>query len=254
MTIEKATIVAAIMTFITSIISSILAGRSISVTKKGNQRNIVSNEEISKKVQEAEDKRNESQIDANIVWNARVEWIQNVRRVTAEFITACYKYMRAYDQGTQESLDLIEEKKLLLILYFGPDGNEDINNNAVDIYDMNTNNAKNNLMVKLINEIFNQLKSYYMMKETFLESHQELVKCIECEEVENAKVYFCEKNEYGDKFLDGDCIRRKDELHVQENKSYEIIHGLSENLIKLSEAMRVYLKIEWKNTKTREKY
>ena len=30
--------------------------------------------------QDAENKRNETQIDASVVWSARVEWIQNVRR------------------------------------------------------------------------------------------------------------------------------------------------------------------------------
>lgn len=98
MTAETATIIAAILAFIASVISSILSGYSIHETKKGNKENIESNREISREVQVAENKRNESQIDANIVWNARVEWIQNVRRVTAEFITACYKYMRNCDK------------------------------------------------------------------------------------------------------------------------------------------------------------
>ena len=43
--------------------------------------------------QDEENKRNESQIDANIVWSARVEWIQNVRRATADLLTAINNYI-----------------------------------------------------------------------------------------------------------------------------------------------------------------
>jgi hypothetical protein len=247
------TIISGILSFVASCIASYFSWCSICETKKGNEDNRESNEKISREVQEAENKRNESQIDANIVWNSRVEWIQNVRRVTAEFITDCYKYMRAYDNSSKESLNLVEEKKLLLILYFGPDGHGADLNKATNIFDAQTNNGKNDLIVNLINEIYFQIKKYYDASRTLEQCNKELTKCVECENGRAYKQYFCEKDEYGDKFSDDDCENCKEKIKIQEENSYAVISGLQENLEKLSEAMRIYLKIEWNNAKNRNK-
>ena len=185
MTAETATIIAAILAFIASVISSIFSGYSIHETKKGNKDTIKSNKEISREVQAAENKRNESQIDANIVWNARVEWIQNVRRVTAEFITECYKYIRACDNSSNESLNLVEEKKLLLILYFGPDGHGTDQAKAKDIFDVKTNKAKNDLIISLINNIYNQVKIYHQMRKILNDSNKDLARCSQCENAQS---------------------------------------------------------------------
>lgn len=253
MTTETATIIAAILAFIASAISSILSGYSIHETKKGNRDNIESNKEISREVQIAENKRNESQIDANIVWNARVEWIQNVRRLTAEFITDCYKYIRTCNNLPKESLNLVEEKRLLLILYFGPDGHVGDQNKANDIFDEKTNNAKNDLIIDLINRIYKQIKDYHRAQKIFENCHKELLKCLECEKAYANKQYICEVNEDGDKFIENDCLNHQEEVNKQERESYKIIHGLSEDLESLSKAMRIYLKIEWNHAKNRDK-
>ncbi|WP_373263012.1 hypothetical protein [Hungatella hathewayi] len=253
MTIEIVTIIAAILAFIASIISSILSGYSIHVTKKGNKDNIDSNTEISREVQAAENRRIESQIDANIVWNARVEWIQNVRRVTAEFITDCYKYMRENGNSLKESLNLIEEKKLLLILYFGPDGNGADPNKASNILDEQTNNAKNNLIVDLINTICNQIKNYHREEESLKYNKELRSNCSRCESEMENKQYLCETNKYGDKFSEDNCVAYKKELDSKISASYNTIYELYKNINILSETMRIYLKIEWNSAKNREK-
>lgn len=254
MTTEIATIIAAILAFITSVISSILSGYSIHETKKGNKDNIESNKEISREVQAAENKRNERQIDANIVWNARVEWIQNVRRVTAEFIADCYKYMRAYDDSSKESLNLVvEEKKLLLILYFGPDGDGIEQNKFNNILDKQTNNAKNDSIVELINIICVQIKKYHEARKKLNDCYEKLGECARCENENENKQYFCENNDYGDKFSDEQCASFKENIHLEETKNASIIQELHKNLNKLSEAMRIYLKIEWNSAKKRDK-
>lgn len=255
MTIDG-TIIAAVIAAITSCISSLLSLYSIKVTKKGNEKNIESSEEISKKVQEAENKRMEAQIDANIVWNARVEWIQNVRRVTAEFITACYKYVQSDESDKNEqnqNLELIQQQKSLLILYFGPDGTERGKNKAQDICDMDTNNAKNEMIVDLINELFNQLKIYFNVKNELNRCHDELVECIECENAESGKSFICEKNEYGDKFTENDCKQSQEKRQNREKYYYQQYEKVFDNMDLLTEAMRIYLKIEWTCTKNREK-
>lgn len=224
--------------------------------KKGNEKNIESNEEISKKVQEAENKRTEAQIDANIVWNARVEWIQNVRRVTAEFITACYKYVQSNESDKDEqnqNLELIQQQKSLLILYFGPDGTERNKKKAQDICDKDTNNAKNEMIVTLINELFKQLKKYFNVKRELNRCHAESVECKKCENAESEKLFLCEKNEYGDKFTEDDCKASQEERKNNEKNYKQQYNEVFANIELLTEAIRIYLKIEWTCTKNREK-
>lgn len=259
MTTEKATIIAAGMAALTSILSSVLAGYSIRVTKKGNERNIESNKEISNRVQEAENIRIEAQIDANITWNARVEWIQNVRRITAEFITACYKYIHsnASDKDEQNrNLEMIQEKKSLLILYFGPDGIEENKKKAQNICDITTNKAKNEMIVALINRLFEQLRAYFLNESEYERYHTDLVKCIACENAENGKTISCVKDEYEGEveyFTELDCKSLQEEQKKGEKSCIERRKYLFDNINLLTEAMRIYLKIEWNCAKSRGK-
>ncbi|KOR55613.1 hypothetical protein FDA33_10520 [Clostridium botulinum] len=255
MTTEKATIIAAVIAAIASIVSSAFTLHSIRVTKKGNEENIESNKEISNKVQEAENIRIEAQIDANITWNARVEWIQNVRRITAEFITACYKFIHSDAENQNEqnrNLELIQEKKSLLILYFGPDGTGE--NKAKDICDTMTNKAKNEMIVTLINKLFEQLKLYFSEKKAYDRSREELAQCSACENTEHERIYDCVKYQYEGvdiNFTESDCKQLQEENQKKQKISMENIKALFDNINLLTEAMRIYLKIEWNCTKSR---
>lgn len=259
MTTDNATIIAAGIAAFTSIISSILAGYSIRVTKKGNEKNIESNKEISIKVQEAENKRIEAQIDANITWNARVEWIQNVRRITAEFITACYKYIHsdASDKKEQNrNLEFVQEKKSLLILYFGPDGINENKNKAQNICDRITNKAKNEMIVTLINKLFEQLEAYFSNEKLYKTYHTNSVKCFACENAENGKTISCAKDEYEGEveyFTEFDCKKSQEKNRKLELSCIKRREELFYNINLLTEAMRIYLKIEWNYTKSRLK-
>lgn len=242
------TIIAALIAALTSIISSILVGYSIYITKKGNNENIESNKEISQKVQQAEDIRTEIQIDANITWKARVEWIQNVRRVTAEFVTAIYKYVHSdpYDEHEfHKKLEMVQEKKCLLILYFGPDGIVMDKVKAQSICDKNTNNAKNEMVVGLINSIFNQLRAYFPNESLREHYHSNVIECIKCE---NSQQVACT---YGESKTD--CIKHKNEQLNLEKECIKTKEKLFSDVELLVEAMRIYLKLEWKYTKNRKK-
>lgn len=105
--VEVGTIVAAIIAALMSLISVI-------VTARGNKKNRENNEKLTEQIQNAENARTESLIDANIIWNARVEWIQNVRKVTAEYISACYKYIRYCDsENGEKSINDLQNNKVL---------------------------------------------------------------------------------------------------------------------------------------------
>ncbi|WP_242291267.1 hypothetical protein [Bacillus cereus group sp. BfR-BA-01356] len=91
-------------------------------------------------------KTNKSNFKANIVAKSRIEWIQEVRKKSVDFMSACYNlfdYIEAHGDGIlyseereKEFIGLkneIEKNGTLLILYFGPnvDGNK---NNDLIVY------------------------------------------------------------------------------------------------------------------------
>lgn len=71
-------------------------------------------------------------LKANVVSNARIEWIQEVRKRSVDFISACYSlveyHKKNHTDDNKEELDKIkneiEKSGTLLILYFGPDKNK----------------------------------------------------------------------------------------------------------------------------------
>lgn len=242
-------IISVVVTQICPVAATIFSAWSILVTRKGNKKNIESNEKISQQVQDAEDKRIEAQIDANIVWNARVEWIQNVRRVTADFITACYKYVQTDKRNVEEqkkNLDLIQQNKTLLILYFGPDTKNVIGHQ--DILNQESNEAKNNEIVTLINTIFEQAKDYFFNKERLDKCIDDLNECNTCQEsCYHAQMYLCGIQKEQDKCHN--VMERLDEIIEEyERDNKEFLH----NIGLLSEAMRIYLKLEWNKAKNRD--
>lgn len=184
----------------------------------------------------------------NITWKARVEWIQNVRRVTAEFVTAIYKYLHTDPYDVYElykNLEIVQEKKCLLILYFGPDDVDIGKARAQDICDKNTNNAKNEMVVDLINSVFNQLRAYFQNESLREQYHSNVIKCMKCK---NSKQSECM---YGES--EADCIKYKNEQLNFENECIKTRERLFDDVELLIEAMRIYLKLEWKYTKNRKK-
>lgn len=238
------TIIAAIIAAITSFISSILVLYSIHVTKRGNKENIESNKEISKTVQQAEDMRTKKQIDANTTWKARVEWIQNVRKITAEFVTSIYKYVHSnpYNEcEVHKNLEMVQEKKYLLILFFGPNYIRDEEKGAEHICDKRTNVAKNEMIVDLINSIYNYLQKYFHNESLREHYHSNVIDCIKCKSGRQIDCMHSESKE--------DCIKYKNEQSNLENECIKTKEKLFHDVELLIESMRIYLKIEWEITK-----
>ena len=128
MDVGNATIIAAAIAAAVSLGSSVFAwcaaNKSNKAAAQSNEVTNRTNREIAVFEQDEENKRNESQIDANIVWSARVEWIQNVRRATADLLTAINNYIYSDENDVdlvKMNLMSVREKSNLLILYFGAD-------------------------------------------------------------------------------------------------------------------------------------
>lgn len=238
------TIIASFIAFIPATISAILSA----LNRKDNKT-------YSQKMLDIDKEKTEKQIDANIVWSARVEWIQNVRKASSEFISACYNYMHIVNENPlndySEYLNKIEEKMLLLILYFGPDNTN--NQTTTDIFDPKTNSNKNEKIVELINNIYEGIKYYKIAYNNIKKFRQLLGECSSCENLRRVREdYFkCDKDAYG-KFTQSDCEKNQSQYTLDRNKNQKIVYTLNQNLKKLCESMRIYLKIEWNRAKIRD--
>lgn len=252
-----------IATIIAAVIAAVAAIYSVRVTKKGNEKNIESTEKISKQVQNAENERTKAQIDANLVWNARIEWIQNVRRVTADFINACFSYsqtdisppskeehLEEKAKLMRESINFVHKSKNLLILYFGPDKPSEGERLATDIYDQETNAGKNEMIVELIEEIYALACYYLIQKSKYYSARDELNQCDRCKTENGPK---CQEPEEGDFYTEYDCEMKQKTLHDTLSKTDSEMQNFHDKVSSLSEAMRIYLKIEWNEAKNWDK-
>lgn len=106
---ETTTIISSVLSLIAAVIAAYSAYKSNKVATQCDELTNRTNREIANVEQEAENKRNEIRIDASIVWSARVEWIQNVRRVTADFLTAINNYI----YSEKMIMNLIKKKLML---------------------------------------------------------------------------------------------------------------------------------------------
>lgn len=191
------------------------------------------------------------QIDANIVWTARVEWIQNVRNLTAELITAVNSYILSGNEETQKkNLDIVREKSELLILYFGPDKKYNVD---VDILNRITNESKNEKIVKLIKEIYGGASVYFMKKRLINEYHNSILECEKCKDssemYESCKIVNARNVSYDE--MDMRCKGYKENNLQMKQKYIRENNELINKLTQLTEVMRVYLKVEWNRAKER---
>lgn len=166
-------------------------------SKKGaaqrDEVNNRTNSEIAMFEQDAENKRNETQIDASVVWSARVEWIQNVRRETSDLLTAINNYIYSDENDVdlvKMNLMSVREKSNLLILYFGPDK---VENDKVDLLNKGDNISKNQHIVKLIEDIYIGCCSYFINIKTMKTCNDLDSLCKSCRksgsEYENCNIY-----------------------------------------------------------------
>ncbi|PFS47340.1 hypothetical protein, partial [Bacillus thuringiensis] len=97
-----------------------------------------------KKTLEKQEQMNTSNFKGNVVVKARIEWIQEVREKSVDFISACYNLAEFVKTHNDQAIlqpeikkefnrlkNEIEKNGTLLILYFGPDSNK---NNDLIVY------------------------------------------------------------------------------------------------------------------------
>ncbi|EDX70500.1 hypothetical protein BC059799_1152 [Bacillus cereus NVH0597-99] len=129
---------------ITAIASFVAAGVSLLVgiigpliTIYNNKKTIATQEKMNNDNLKLQKQMNENNFKGNVVSKARIEWIQEVRKKSVDFMSACYNLLDFIDvHHMNENLDTelqkeftnlkneVQKNGVLLILYFGPDSNK----------------------------------------------------------------------------------------------------------------------------------
>ncbi|PGE86628.1 hypothetical protein COM55_07665 [Bacillus pseudomycoides] len=118
------------MTALVALIVGII-GPSISIYN--NKKTLEKQEQMNIRNLDLQKQINISNFKGNVVSKSRIEWIQEVRKKSVDFMSACYnlfEFIRSSDENPinkEEFLKLkheVEKHGTLLILYFGPDSNK----------------------------------------------------------------------------------------------------------------------------------
>ena len=189
--------------------------------------------------------------------NARVEWIQKVRNVTAELISTYYSVLNEDNvDELQKAIISAREKVELLVLYFGPEKNS--SNEKTDLMNQDTNSGKNDLILEFLIDLSNDFVKYYKNSQMGIlpraearldrastELQENITGIAFQEEVEVDGQYYT-NTEY-------DFAPDAERDYEQRQKEVAVIKAfnasLDEKLIKLRNIMRIYLKIEWNKAK-----
>ncbi len=188
--------------------------------------------------------------------NARVEWIQNVRNVTAEIISA---YSAALNEDNPDKVQKIiievREKIERLILFFG---HEATTKKEIDILDTKTNEGKNGLIVEFLTNLSGDFVQYNKNVKSGILTQEEarldnlssklqdnIVGVSHQENIEvDGEYYTNTEYEFNEKFK-----RKYDNVQEKINEIKEFNEGLASDLINLRNVIRIYLKIEWNKAK-----
>lgn len=188
--------------------------------------------------------------------NARVEWIQKVRDVTAEIISTYSSALNEDDSNKVQKIIIeVREKVERLILFFG---HETIVNKEMDILDKNTNEGKNDLIVGFLTELSNDFITYnenvkrgiLSQAEARLDHvgsklHDNIIGISNYEDVEIDGEHYTNIEYEFDKEAENEYY--KAQIKVDEIKKFN--RELDIKLVKLRDVIRTYLKIEWNKAK-----
>ncbi|MHC5248273.1 hypothetical protein [Enterococcus sp. LJL90] len=220
---------------------------------------------------EFEERMQKLQIDADLKASARIDWIQEVRKLTSKFVTNLNGHIES-DNG---SWPKIENDKNLFTLYFGPDSGPAIDNLNTDIFvdkdqivvtqeakrimlNSFTNSKKNNYIVKYIDVLFqfykNPIRNAKMKKIKELEYNRELL--YRHGDFEYEEVFDEEEGQYitvvSDVILNDKLQETEDRLNRKIEHLGLIANNYVNDLDFFNEIMRIYFKVEWNRAKKGE--
>lgn len=218
-------------------------------------------DKINKENIELQNKWNQRNIDANLIAQARIQWIQNVRKTTSELLM---HYFSMINLGNLENIDQellnSQEKTELSILYFGNDGTHENTNGDIreKLLFKENNVGKNDLLVTLIEDLAKRFSvyskdvkegRYKYLEEAIRQSRKAMYDNVKFVEVgiqytEDGYEIPITEPQYDDDDINS-LQQAEIALKIERNK----IELMQKDLILLRDAIRTYLKIEWEIAK-----
>lgn len=242
-------IVVSVISLIGVLISTYMTNKT---TKKINQSN-----------NEMQEKWNQKNIDANLIANARIEWIQKVRNISAELISLYFSILNLESiEKIQTAFNHSIEKTELLILYFGHENDKIKSKDNNILFNKENNIGKNELIVNFLislSQKFNQYNAFIQkggftkLKEDINQAQQEMyrnsemIKIGEYYHEESGEMMDVEEPQY--QMYD---VRRVSQLESMKKNKVNEITDLQNDLISFRNIIRTYLKIEWNKAKSVE--
>lgn len=194
-----------------------------------------------------EEKWNQKKIDADLKANAMIEWIQRVREATTAFVNSCYSMIRITSytdkENTRNCFKSVNEKHIMLKLYFGPDDtgeNDDIIKKIDDV----ANSAKS-IFDEIVNEELLWKIKAYDSKIKSIDVDEYPIKVGEDEYGEDITDWYINENDPNYKKR----LDLKKEKEQVKKEADEKRNDLEKKLNELVEELRKYLKNEWKKAK-----
>ncbi|MCA9765429.1 MAG: hypothetical protein KC455_03320 [Carnobacterium sp.] len=231
---------------------------------------------------------NNKKIKADLVSKTRINWIQDVRKATAELISAYSELAKTEPNDSDEYFNKVvnfQEKNEILILFLGNDSAKDYQINDIEKFvyfveetsnfivqkkvkdkkfEKDSNKNKNDVIVFYLRELkkffdyFNKNHSFNLKDKKLWEEkreynyHESMNSRIEesATEIESQDL---NGNNYKDTIYAYDKEKENFRFFLNyENKLkfFDIPKNIINQLDFLSEIMRIYLKIEWNEAKT----
>lgn len=245
---EMVTIGVALLSFVGVLISAIITAKT---SKKIHDDNTKFQDEWNKKT-----------IEANLIAQARIEWIQNVRKTTSKLLVHYFSMLDTsnLDQLDQELL-ASQEQNELLILYFGNEKDSECSgiSRREILLNRESNQGKNDMLVMSLIDLAKNFGEYVncikidktnKLKQAVNDARRQMYDNMEMIVV--GQEYIEEINEYlpiqEDRYRKEDIIalhKAEDELKKEKQR----VEKLQNDLILIRDAIRIYLKIEWEIAK-----
>lgn len=263
-------IVVAVISVIGVVITTIMTNRTTKKINKENNNlqdrinnsNLELQARLSKENSDLQERWNQKNIDANLIAQARIEWIQNVRKTTSELLVNYFTMLNLanVDNIDQELMDS-QEKNELLILYFGNDNTDTMTVDLVRerILDEKTNKGKNDMLVILLLDLAKRFSEYSIsVKKDKTSKLRETV-----DEARRTMYANATQRKIGEEYIEeiGDVIPIEESVYQDEDvqdlgraeialeREKKKIELLQRDLMLLRDAIRTYLKIEWEIAK-----
>lgn len=250
-----------IVVFLSNRAAKTISKENNELQKKMNDENTKLQSKWHKENLELQEQINKSNIDANLIAAARIEWIQNVRNITADLLTLYFSILNSADvEVIQTNFYASIQKTELLILYFGHEIKSLSSEDMSLLLNKENNNGKNELVVSFLVLLSEKFRGYYSdIKKGEVTKLEEALKQARNAMYNNATYVKIGEN-YND-FLEEmqdimEPISQEEDIQYvaslktkYENKVKQITE-IQNDLVLLRNVIRTYLKIEWNKSKT----